>query len=67
MISPFVTKDQQKVRDKKRSEDFFKDYFEVCKKHGLTHRAMLQPTQSSLLALLTLVEYKEGEKTQDVV
>ena len=59
MISPFVTKDQQQIRNKARSDTFFKEYEELCKKHGLMHQAMLQPTPSALLAILALVEYQD--------
>ena len=59
MFSPFTTKEQQETRNKLRSEAFFKDYEELCKKHNLKFQAALRPTQNALLAILTLVESKE--------
>ena len=59
MLSPFLTKQQQEIRNKERSDAFFKDYEDVCKKHNLKFQAAMRPTQNALLAILTLVESKE--------
>lgn len=65
MKSPFIlSKQAQENLDKKRAEEFNKEYLELCEKHSIIHIAVLNATANSLKAVIALQKYEPDTNTK---